>query len=169
MSYRLGPGPTMESFEQVKSDIAFIEDTDIATRNISKGQYVLWKGDLCQASSNISAGDLLSSSNLTAKPNGISNEVALLNDHLVKLNSNLSSLKMWIGTASFVFSNTDNSSVDIADICSVQSTNIVGLSCIPTGYARGTFGMDSGKSKIIMQAHQVYNLTLNAMIVLFYT
>lgn len=54
----------------LKSDIAIVEDTDNATHNITAGQYVVWKGSLYTASSNISIGDGLSGSNLSAVSNG---------------------------------------------------------------------------------------------------
>lgn len=60
----------------VKSDIAIVEDTNNATHNITAGQYVVWKGSLYTASSNISIGDVLSGSNLSAVSNGGLNDLA---------------------------------------------------------------------------------------------
>lgn len=60
----------------LKSDIAIVEDTDNATHNITSGQYVVWKGSLYTASSNISIGDGLSGSNLSAVSNGGLNDLA---------------------------------------------------------------------------------------------
>ena len=56
--------------DALKSDIAIVEDTNNATHNITTGQYVVWKGSLNTASSNISIGDGLSGSNLSAVSNG---------------------------------------------------------------------------------------------------
>lgn len=52
------------------SNIAIIENTNIATHAISKGYYILWNGTLYQATSDISIGDTLSSSNLTLVSSG---------------------------------------------------------------------------------------------------
>ena len=52
------------------NSMAYIEETNQASHNISSGAYVLWNGSLYKASSNISIGDTLSSSNLTAVSNG---------------------------------------------------------------------------------------------------
>lgn len=70
--------------DALKSDIAFVEDTDTATHNITSGQYVIWKGALYTASSNISIGGGLSLSNLTAVPAGGLND---LHNQVVTLNS----------------------------------------------------------------------------------
>lgn len=74
---------------QIKSDIAIVEDTNNATHNITAGQYVVWKGSLYTASSNISIGDGLSGSNLTAVSNGGLNDLA---SGLATLNSNIANI-----------------------------------------------------------------------------
>lgn len=67
----------------LKSDIAIVEDTNNATHNITAGQYVVWKGSLYTALSNIAIGDGLSAANLSAVPNGglndLGNQVTALN------------------------------------------------------------------------------------------
>lgn len=74
---------------QLKSDIAIVEDTNNATHNITAGLYVIWKGVLCTATSNISIGDSLSASNLSAVPNGgfnsLKNSVDSLTSQVAKL------------------------------------------------------------------------------------
>ena len=67
-----------------EEDIGIVEKTDTATHNISKGQYVIWKGKLYQANTAISTGGTLSTSNLTEKSNGIGDEVKSLSDHIAK-------------------------------------------------------------------------------------
>lgn len=52
------------------SDIGIVEKTNTATHNITKGQYVIWKGALYTANANISSGATLNSSKLTAVSNG---------------------------------------------------------------------------------------------------
>lgn len=59
----------------LKSDIAIVEDTNNATHNISNGQYVVWKGSLYKATANISSGDGLSGTNLSAVSNGGLNDL----------------------------------------------------------------------------------------------
>lgn len=62
--------PLNKEVEQIKSDIGIVENGTTAMHNISSGQYVIWKGNLCIATSAISSGDTLSSSNLTEVSNG---------------------------------------------------------------------------------------------------
>ena len=52
------------------NSLAYIENTDQTSHNINSGEYVLWHGGLYKATSNISIGAVLSSSNLTAVSNG---------------------------------------------------------------------------------------------------
>ena len=57
-----------------KATVGIVEDGNTATQAISAGQYVIWKGDLYTADSNISSGETLASSggskNLTAVSGG---------------------------------------------------------------------------------------------------
>ncbi len=55
--------------------IGIVEKTDTATHAITAGQYVVWKGVSCVAASDISVGNTLSSSNLTAVSNGVANDI----------------------------------------------------------------------------------------------
>lgn len=66
------------------NSLAYIEETNQASHNINSGSYVLWNGSLYKASSNISIGDTLSSSNLTAVANGGFNS---LNEDVANLNT----------------------------------------------------------------------------------
>lgn len=67
---------------KLRADIAIVENGNTATHNIAEGQYVVWKGDLYIASAAIASGATLSSSNLTAKPNGLGGEVTSLSDQI---------------------------------------------------------------------------------------
>lgn len=60
---------------QMDQDIAWVETGATATHNIPKGYYVVWMEDLYTANSNISIGDTLSSSNLSAVQYGIANDL----------------------------------------------------------------------------------------------
>lgn len=51
-------------------NVGIVQNTDTATQNISKGQYVIWHGALYTASAAIASGATLSSSNLTAVTDG---------------------------------------------------------------------------------------------------
>ena len=89
MDYQLGPGPLQVDQntidEKIKGDIGIVENGDVATHAISSGYYVIWKGDLYVAKTDISSGTTLSAAsngNLTAKPNGLGAEVAALNSKL---------------------------------------------------------------------------------------
>lgn len=85
MDYQLGPGPLQVDQntidEKIKGDIGIVENGNVATHAIPSGYYVIWKGDLYVAKTDISSGTTLSTSNLTAKPNGIGAEVAKLNSN----------------------------------------------------------------------------------------
>lgn len=63
-------GTLSTGISDTQADIAIVENTNNATHNISAGQYVIWKGDLYTATSNISVGAGLSGSNLSAVSNG---------------------------------------------------------------------------------------------------
>lgn len=76
--------------DDIKADIAIVEDTDNATHNISAGQYVVWKGSLYTALSNIAIGAGLSASNLSAVSSGGLND---LGSQINTLNSNLNNLR----------------------------------------------------------------------------
>ena len=52
------------------SDLGIVQNTDVATVNISIGSFVVWKGTLYTASSAITVGDTLSTSNLNVVQNG---------------------------------------------------------------------------------------------------
>ena len=62
--------------KKLRSLTGIVEDGDTATHAISTGKYVIWKGNPCKASSAISIGDALSSSNLTALTDGVCNDLA---------------------------------------------------------------------------------------------
>ena len=72
--------------KKLKLGLALVEDGDTASQNIASGKYVSWKGNMCQASSAISSGDTLSSSNLTAVDGGALNALngncAKKSDHI---------------------------------------------------------------------------------------
>lgn len=68
--------------KKLKRNMSLVEDTDTASQNISQGKFVNWKGDLCKSSSAITAGDTLSSNNLSSVDEGGLNE---LNDHIATL------------------------------------------------------------------------------------
>lgn len=74
---------------KLRADIAIVENGNTATHNIAEGQYVVWKGDLYIASAAIASGATLSSSNLTAKPNGLGGEVTSLSDHIGNLSNSI--------------------------------------------------------------------------------
>lgn len=89
MDYQLGPGPLQVDQntidEKIKGDIGIVENGDVATHTIPNGYYVIWKGDLYVAKTDISSGTTLSAEsngNLTAKSNGLGGEVAALNSKI---------------------------------------------------------------------------------------
>lgn len=128
--------------DALKSDIAIVEDTDNATHNITAGQYVVWKGNLCTASSNISIGDGLSGSNLSAVSNGGFNDLA---SGLATLNSNITNLKTTTNvnfsydgntlTASFMkFGNIVTVLLPALSTATLSAWGDVSLFTIPVGF-----------------------------------
>ena len=79
--------------KKMRRAIAIVEDTDTASRNIAAGKYVLWKGVLTKASSAISSGTTLSSSNLTSLEDGAINDlderISTIDGNLLALNQRL--------------------------------------------------------------------------------
>ena len=70
------------SITRLKHNLAFVEESNVATNNIKKDQYVIWKDMACRALSNISIGDTLSSSNLSMISNdGLINDSITNNDY----------------------------------------------------------------------------------------
>lgn len=71
---------------KLKRCIGIVEDGDTASTAISKGKYVVWKGNLYTADSAISAGTTLSASggskNLTAVSDGAANSLKAVTDSL---------------------------------------------------------------------------------------
>lgn len=70
----------------IKGSIAYVENTDTASQNIPNRSYVIWKNSPYQASTAISIGSTLSSSNLTAiSSGGISNDLnSNLGGHIIR-------------------------------------------------------------------------------------
>lgn len=94
MDYQLGPGPLQvdqnTTDEKIKGDIGIVENGDIATHAILKDYYVIWKGNLYKAKTDISSGTTLSAEsngNLDPKSNGLGGEVAALNSNLNNLST----------------------------------------------------------------------------------
>lgn len=75
-----------QAIEDVKKLIAIIENTDIATHNISEGDYVIWKNTLCTASTAILINDSLSLSNLTLSSTNVFEEINKLINKLKLIN-----------------------------------------------------------------------------------
>lgn len=71
----------------IKRGIAYLESTDTAVNNIPAGKYVFWKNGAYISTSAISAGDTLSSTNLTAVATGgfinaLQAEIETLNNNI---------------------------------------------------------------------------------------
>ena len=73
----------------IKNSLAYVENTNTATHNMSSGTYVLWNNGAYKVKSgvNIAIGDTLSSSNLD--PIGTKGFINDLNDSITALNSKL--------------------------------------------------------------------------------
>ena len=86
----------------VKNSLAYVENTNTATHNMSAGTYVLWNNGAykVKAGTNIAIGDTLSSSNLDAI--GTKGFINDLNDSITALNSNIATKTSYIdfGTVS---------------------------------------------------------------------
>lgn len=137
MDYQLGPGPLQVDQntidEKIKGDIGIVENGDVATHAIPSGYYVIWKGDLYVAKTDISSGTTLSAAsngNLTAKPSGLGAEVAALNG---KLNSGANSTNDILASAlactetKFFFGAGSNYTGSIPDVNYGYGTFIVNV------------------------------------------
>lgn len=62
------------ALDKLSGALAIVQHTNTATRDIAEGQFVCWKGSLYKASADITEGDTLSVSNLTACSGGGLNE-----------------------------------------------------------------------------------------------
>ena len=108
------------------ADMGIVENGNTATHSISKGDYVIWKGDLYTADSNISSGTTLASSggskNLTACSNGGFNA----------LNSNIAKHDV----TSYFTINTEL----VSSFTAIQSGKVIDISfeCINTDIIPGT-------------------------------
>lgn len=78
-----------EDLDKTNGAMAIVATGNTAPKAISAGQFVLWGGNLYTANSAIASGATLSTSNLTAVPNGGLNK---LNDGLSSLNSKIANL-----------------------------------------------------------------------------
>lgn len=83
----------------IKDSIAFVEDTNTATHNIPVGAAVLWNNSAYIATSNISIGDTLSSSNLIAVPNGFINQFTEVKTYTYQIASGFSVESWGVPTA----------------------------------------------------------------------
>lgn len=63
------------AFSLLKNSMCIVEDSDTATHNIIKDEFVLWHDRMYQASTNIAVDDTLSSSNLTIISKGALNNL----------------------------------------------------------------------------------------------
>ena len=79
----------------IKRGIAYLESTDTAVNNIPAGRYVFWKNYAYISTSAISAGDTLSSTNLTAVATG--GFINALKTKIDTLNSNMPVIKIITG------------------------------------------------------------------------
>lgn len=75
-----------QAIEDVKKFIAIIENTDIATHNITEGSYVIWKNGLYTASTAILVDDALSLSNLSPSSTNVFEEINKLINKLKLIN-----------------------------------------------------------------------------------
>ena len=64
-----------DAIDYTRSSVAYREDGATASQNIPNGSYVIWQGEPYISTAAISAGDTLSGSNLSAKPEGITNAI----------------------------------------------------------------------------------------------
>lgn len=116
---------------QIKSDIAIVEDTDSATHNITAGQYVVWKGSLFTASSNISIGDGLSGSNLSAVSNGGLNDLA---SALATLNSKIQETYDTSVTGISAFEVLDNITIWLGNGLTMSADGKTVNQVVPSGF-----------------------------------
>ena len=135
------------SYQQIggsrEENIAYVEKTDTASRAIAKGKYVIWKGSVYQASTAISAGATLSTNNLTAKPDGVANELA---DQIVTINSRILTMRSfetpngtYVSSANFGTAYTNRNAVGIYK----TSSGVVLASTTVSAEGKATFSANT--------------------------
>lgn len=93
----------------IKNSMAYVENTNTATHNMSSGTYVLWNNGAYKIKSgvNIAIGDTLSSSNLD--PIGTKGFINDLNDSITALNNN--TIKKNVGDQTIENSNANGTTI----------------------------------------------------------
>ena len=98
-----------DAIDYTRSSVAYREDGATASQNIPSGSYVIWQGEPYISTAAISAGDTLSGSNLTAKPDGIANalkdDLDTLSQDLAQVNSSIGKMRFCssVNSSSFTF------------------------------------------------------------------
>lgn len=109
--------------KKLKRCIGIVEDTDTASQAIASDKYVIWKGDVCKSTDDISEGDTLSSDNLSQVSNGIGNDlledVAANAQAIATLNSNIGTQAQTL--SSFVIPITAKKSANVV-VLSIEYT-----------------------------------------------
>lgn len=158
-------GTNSNNIELLKSDIAIVENTNNAAHNIAAGQYVVWKGSLYTALSNIAPGAGLSASNLSAVSAGGLND---LHSQVNTLNSKITNVdhaKIVFVTASVTIPSIAANAYASADVDVDFPPDTYGLKTIiprytsigiPVAGAYGITGAPTGKQRITVG---VYNVT----------
>lgn len=164
MDYQLGPGPLQADQdiidEKIKSDIGIVENGDVATHAITKGYYVIWKGDLYIAKTDISSGTTLSAAsngNLTAKPSGLGAEVAALNSKITRKEYQFGNLAFDAGE---VGTRGLQTSVNITNDLNAYGTLISLLITLVSDSSKSHFQVFGYSNTIVLNG---YRATANAM------
>lgn len=93
-----------------------------------------------------------------------------LSEQMAKLNSNKSTLKLWVGTLTFTFSNTNYASVSISNETGsvVTSSNIQGFTGLGVGKALH-YGSSADKTTLYAFADENINTSVSVLCVFFYS
>ena len=157
---------------KLKADIGIVENTNTASHNISKGQYVIWNGSLYRASSAISSGATLSTANLTAVSGGGLNSLESNNiEYIDTVDPDLNAAARvtgrpyagkWTGTSTSNAPNASNSGLYISFASSENYQTQVTIANSGTAHIRGKINGTWGDWGLVAKSQSLEAVTANS-------
>ena len=145
-----------QAIEDVKSCIAFIENTDIAVNNIGEGEFVIWKNSLYKCTNTIVVGDTLSLSNLSPVNTGGIND---LYNMIKTINTKLSSMfiqRTYTASQPYSISPGQSLTYSVADF---------GITQIPGYTPCAIKGFNSGNSKCSIERVETFYVSGSILVI----
>ena len=128
--------------KKIRRLIGIVEDGDTATHSIAAGKYVVWKGNLCKASTAIAIGTTLSTSNLTAVSDGGLNEI---NGNITKIDGYYSLLTKTQTTSSYstknLYASRKFSDYEMIGVIGYRGEWMIACAIVPTSWFTDATGV----------------------------